>query len=61
MSIDNCIAISLLACVVIVFVIDMAAELDVPFLRYKWGLLWYAARYLGIICAILLALDKLFG
>lgn len=56
-------AIALLISVTIVFVIDLVTELmsDDRWLRYKWSLLWYAARYLGIISAVLLALDVLFG
>lgn len=54
-------AIVILVCVVIVGLVDLGETMGNGFaLRVKWSLLWYGARYVGIVCAVLLALDVLF-
>jgi uncharacterized membrane protein len=53
------IAMTLLVSVVVVFVIELLVELSPKFCRLKWSLGWYTARYLGIACAILLAVNVL--
>lgn len=54
-------AIILLISVTIVFLIDVSVELGIkPALRLKWTLLWYGARYVAIVCGVLLALNVLF-
>lgn len=52
-------AIALLVSVLYVFFIDIAVERYERFLNLKWTVSWYAARYIGIVCAILLAIDTL--
>lgn len=52
-------AIILLISVTFVFIVDLLAEHYDRLLPFKWTMGWYAARYIGIICAILLALDTL--
>lgn len=55
-------AILLLICIAIIFVIDICTELGLAFaIRVKWTLVWYFTRYIAITCAILLALDVLSG
>lgn len=51
----------LLVCVTFVFVIDITTEVfKLKFgLRLKWTLLWYGARYIAIVCGVLLALEVL--
>lgn len=49
-----------LVCVTFVAVVDACTELRVRyFLEIKWSLSWYVARYIGIVCGILLAIDTL--
>ena len=51
---------ALLICIGIVVVIDMATEFGLKAAsQLKWSLVWYGARYVAIVCAILLALDVL--
>lgn len=55
-------AIVMLICGVIIVVIDMATDLGFsPALRAKWSITWYLARYIAIVCGLLLALDILTG
>lgn len=54
-------AIVMLTCVGFVITVDFASESGFnPALRMKWSMLWYAARYISIVCGLLLALDVLF-
>lgn len=53
-------SITLLVCAGIVCAIDLAVEFGFKNgIRLKWTYLWYLARYIAIICGILLALDTL--
>jgi hypothetical protein len=54
-------AIIVLICATILFLIDVGVELEVRLaVRLKWGLAWVVLRYTGIICSVLLAMDVLF-
>lgn len=55
------VALILLVCVAAIFLIDVATELGLKRLgsRFKWTTFWYAARYIAIICGIVLAFDTL--
>lgn len=54
-------SIILLVCVGIVVIIDVAADFRVKVgLRLKWSLLWIFCRYIGSVCAVVLALNILF-
>lgn len=45
----------------IVCVIDVASQFDNRWaIRVKWSLVWYAARYIGIASASLMALETMF-
>lgn len=60
-AITHCLAIVLLICIAIVLAIDALADYNTKVgLRLKWSLLWYFCRYLGSVCAAVLALDVLF-
>lgn len=54
-------SIYLLVCIVIIVIIDLAADQHIRIVaRLKWSLLWLFCRYTGIVCAVVLALDTLF-
>lgn len=49
-----------LVCIAIISIIDIGWSMDIDrIIRLKWSLLWYTARYLGIISGTLMALDIL--
>jgi hypothetical protein len=59
-AVQRFLAIGLLSCIGIVLAIDAAADYRLKVgLNLKWSLLWYACRYVGSVCAAVLALGVL--
>jgi hypothetical protein len=60
-ELDHVLAAIVLVCASAILVVDIAEELNADIARnFKWSLGWSILRYLGIVCALLLALDVLF-
>lgn len=60
-AIIHLLAITLLICATILFLIDVGMEFEVRLaVRLKWSLAWVVLRYTAIICGVLLAMDVLF-
>lgn len=52
-------AVILLVSTTFVFIIDVMVERYGKLINMKWTAAWYAARYTGIICGILMAVNIL--
>lgn len=60
-EISRILAVVVLVVATFIFVVDVAENAgSVIALKIKWSLGWTIMRYLGITCAVLLALDVFF-